>query len=235
MPPRVFQKPSLTDVAYQEIRKGILTGKLTPGHRLVVNDLVEEWKISNTPIKEALNRLVAEGMVEVEPRRGMRVRRRLSAKELRDMFEIRVLYETHCCRLVADNQDEQPALVAELGDIMEQVRRSLDDPSSHLFLYELDERFHKRIVSVCGNPELVKNFAHVHANIVTFGIFSSQQSPLYRQVETYEEHMLVLEALRRRSPEESAEAMREHLRKAAAGMLAFYRTSSGRLESPNPL
>ncbi len=116
----LFNRPSLTDVAYQEIRNSILLGNLVPGDKLVVNDLVETWKISNTPIKEALNRLVAEGLVETVPRRGMRVRV-ITPKELREIIQIRSLYETHCCRMAVQNIDQHPEILDAMRTAIERA------------------------------------------------------------------------------------------------------------------
>lgn len=223
-----LKKTSLTEIAYEEIRKNILTGRMPPGHKLIVNDLVAQWNISNTPIKEALNRLVAEGMVVFEPRYGMRVRDQLSAKELRDKFEVRMLYEIHCCRVAAVAVDKRPDVLVELRTTMERYEALLHDKESYFELYRYDEIFHRLIVSLCGNNEIIRAFDHLHLSILTFGVLASKHFPLRRQPETCEEHKRILDALERRSPDEMAEAMRTHLDNTASGLLAYYNSASGR-------
>ncbi len=223
-----FERPSLTDVAYRKLRESILVGELSAGDRVVVNDLVAKWRISNTPIKEALNRLVAEGLVETLPRRGMRVRL-FNAKELREFFEIRTLYEIHCGKVAVAIIGSRPEVIEELRDILARTRDCLADAGSYLKLFRLDESFHKRIVGLCGNAMLIETFDRLQANTLTIGIYANRASPLHRQEETYAEHSRILSALERRSEEGMVEAIREHLGNTARDLLSIYHPESGRL------
>jgi Transcriptional regulators len=222
-----FDRPSLTDVAYKEIRNGILLGELEPGDKLVVNDLVDKWRISNTPIKEALNRLVAEGLVEALPRRGMRVRL-LMAKELREYFEIRTLYEVHCCRKAVERIDDNLPVLEELQVTLEKCHDILDDEFNYLMQFQLDEMFHMLIAGLCGNDTLVKDFDRIHAHILMIGVYANRHAPLRRLPETFAEHSAILERLERRDADGMAEAMRIHLANTAEGLQKLYNPASGR-------
>lgn len=202
--------PSLTEVAYHEIKKSILVGKMPPGHKLVINDLVDEWKISNTPIKEALNRLVTEGLVETIPRRGMRVRI-FSAKDLREIFEIRTIIESHCCGVAVTVVDKRPEVILELQGIVEQMRAVADNEFDYDTQYELDKSFHTAIVNLCGNDMLIKEFERLHANVLSYMISASRQMPLVRQKKAFTEHNRILNALRMRSKPVICRAIEEHL------------------------
>lgn len=217
-----FDKPSLTERAYQQIRNDILVGKLPPGHKLVVNDLVEEWKISATPIKEALNRLVSEELVEVVPRRGMRVKT-YNADDLRDIFEIRQLYEAHCCRLAVEKIDDHPEVLEELTSTLEKLRSLLGDEHNFIASYHLDEIFHMLIVGLCGNRKMIRDYDRLHANIISLSFFiRGHSSPLWRQRATYDEHEAILKGLVNRSVGEMESAMRRHLENTAQDTLRFF-------------
>ncbi|MDK2789446.1 MAG: hypothetical protein PWP07_2691, partial [Epulopiscium sp.] len=97
MSQNAFQRPSITEIAYEEIKKSICLGKFGPGYKLIIDDLVKTFDISNTPIKEALNRLVAEGLVESVPRRGMHVKK-ITSKEIKEIYDLRLMYETYCAK-----------------------------------------------------------------------------------------------------------------------------------------
>ncbi|MCD8140196.1 MAG: GntR family transcriptional regulator [Planctomycetaceae bacterium] len=225
-----FQPPSLTDVAYQELRKNILRGTLPPGHKLVVNELVDEWKISNTPIKEALNRLVAEELVEALPRRGMRVRK-YNSKETREIFEIRTLYEVHCCRAAALAASTEPELTVRLGELVREcgdvMEGNTDDP---MRIFDLDAQFHLLIVSQCGNETLIRDFDRLHAHTLAIGISVNNDQPFRRWEETQLEHEKIYQAIRLGSPDAAEAAMREHLRHTSADLLSFFHPQSGRLQ-----
>lgn len=216
------RKASLTDVAYEEIRNSILMGKLSPGQRVVVNDLVAEWNISNTPIKEALNRLVAEGLVEFEPRRGMRVRRQLTARELQEKFELRALLEIHSCHVAVREIDNHPEVLDEMEVNLESIRKMMMNDDSFPELYNCDGRFHRLIVSLCNNRELLKCFDQLIYSIHSFGVLAVKYSPVSRHDANYAEHKNILDALRRRDGEEMAAAMRVHLDISASHIGTFY-------------
>lgn len=225
-----FDRPSLTDVAYREIRDSILIGEILPGDKLVVNDLVGKWRISNTPIKEALNRLVAEGLVETLPRRGMRVRL-LSAKELREVFEIRTLYEMHCCRKAVEQIDDHPYVLEEMRSTLEKIKGILEDKYNYLLQFQLDEMFHMLIASLCGNDMLIKDFDRIHANFLIIGIHANRQAPLRRLKETYAEHENIYLELERKSVEGIERAMGTHLTNTMEDLIRFYHPRSGRFIS----
>lgn len=220
-----FDHPSLIDKAYQEIRKNILVGKMPPGHKLVVNDLVEEWRISATPIKQALNRLVSEELVEVVPRRGMRVKV-YDVDDLRETFEVRTMYELYCCKLAVERIDDNPEIEEELAAVLAHSKAIQDDEFNYQTQYHLDEQFHMLLVSLSGNKRIIRDFERLHANIMTFGMYAGRQSPLWRQEQTYEEHSRVFAALRARSQKDIAKAMRAHLDNTAKDLLRFFPSHS---------
>lgn len=227
-----FQHPSLTDVAYKEIREGILTGALPPGRKLVVNELVDEWKISNTPIKEALNRLVAEELVEAMPRRGMRVRKYTST-ETREIFEIRTLYESHCARIAAEKIQMGIEPEIRLSNILNECREILqsgENNTNPMRLFDLDAEFHRIIVSQCGNTTMIRHFDRLHAHTLAIGMSVNATRPLRRWSGTQEEHELIYSALKNASPNEAEKAMRTHLDNTAGDLLAFFNLRSGRLQ-----
>ena len=227
MSTRDFDRPSLTDVAYREIRDSILIGRLLPGDKLVVNDLVEQWKISNTPIKEALNRLVAEGLVEALPRRGMRVRL-LTVEELREIFEIRTIYEVHCGRKAVEKIADNPQVLEELQATLAKSRDILEDKFNYLLQFQLDEMFHMLIASLSGNNMLIKDFDRIHAHFLLIGIHANRKAPLRRLKETYNEHKTMLSGLERKNADEMERAVQTHLNNTVEDLIRLYHPKSGR-------
>lgn len=224
-----FQPPSLTDVAYKELRKSILNGDLPPGRKLVVNELMDEWKISNTPIKEALNRLVAENLVEAVPRRGMRVRK-YNSRETREIFELRTLYEVHCCRVAAANAASNPALMAELDALLAECARIMAGDTDLLRVFDLDATFHTLVVSQCGNATLIKDFNRLHAHTLAIGMSLNAEQPLRRWEETQDEHRRIVDGIRSGSPDAAEAAIRAHLATTSQDLLGFFHPESGRLQ-----
>src|SRR5689334_18256734 len=102
---------SLSKVVADELRRGILIGQRKPGDRLVEDRLSAELGVSRVPIREALRLLAAEGLVEVQPRRGASVAE-FSAEVAHDLVEVRAMLEGVNARLAARHR--APAIIAEL-------------------------------------------------------------------------------------------------------------------------
>src|SRR3569833_4774669 len=90
------------DDIIERVRNAILAGRIVPGQRLVANDLVEQLGVSRGSIREAFQRLSAEGLVDITPNRGAMVRR-LSREQVRDLFQIRVNLESLGAKLADEH------------------------------------------------------------------------------------------------------------------------------------
>src|ERR1700687_1858399 len=93
-----MSEPTLKLRVYEGIKQLILSGKLRPGQKLAERDLGERLKVSRTPIREALGRLVQDGLVESRPQRGHFVRE-VDAKTVEDLYDLREMLEKHAIRL----------------------------------------------------------------------------------------------------------------------------------------
>jgi len=89
---------SLKSRAYDDLKGMILAGRLKPGQKLVERDLGHQLQVSRTPIREALSRLVQEGLVEARPQRGHYVQA-LDTKVVADLYELREVLEAHAIQL----------------------------------------------------------------------------------------------------------------------------------------
>ena len=98
-----------------ELREDILAGGLAPGSRLVECDLTARFSVSRGPVREALRRLAAEGLIDHVPHRGALVRR-LAAQAIRELFQIRVEMEALAARLAAQSDDSGGARPLRPGD-----------------------------------------------------------------------------------------------------------------------
>src|SRR6201993_1528457 len=86
--------PNLTELTYRSIKQNLLDGTLGELSRLTEESLATQLGISKSPVREALNRLEAEGLICIESRRGAFVRE-FSLKEIRDLYEFREMLEAH--------------------------------------------------------------------------------------------------------------------------------------------
>ena len=148
----------LSDKAYQLIRHKIITLELPPLSAIDEQALMEDLQLGRTPIREALQRLSAEGLVLSAPRRGMFVAD-ISITDLQKIFEVRMVLEGFCAQLAAQRVTaaqlhQMQAVMAELEQIPSGDNRALMD---------IDERFHELVYQAADNEFLASTLARLHA------------------------------------------------------------------------
>ena len=114
--------PNLTELTYRSIKQNLLDGTLGELSRLTEESLATQLGISKSPVREALNRLEAEGLVCIEPRRGAYVRQ-FSAKEIRDLYELREILEVHSI----DAATITPKLLSDLAASVNRTKKYLKE------------------------------------------------------------------------------------------------------------
>jgi DNA-binding GntR family transcriptional regulator len=179
--------------AYAAIRGGIFSGEHPAGGRLREEDLAERIGVSRTPVREALRRLDAEGLVEFMPNRGAHVAS-WTDQDLREIFALRALLESFGARLAAARIDQQAlAALAELCDGMD--RALADRDLGHLErVADLNNRFHQGVLAASGSRRLTMLLSSlVEAPLVyrTFRRYSAEQ--LARSMAHHRELLAALE------------------------------------------
>jgi DNA-binding GntR family transcriptional regulator len=146
------RRESRVDQAYAEIRRRILDNHYAPGHQVLEQELAADLGMSRTPVREALVRLQNERFVQLIPRHGMRVVP-LSLKELREVYEVLTSLELTAIDRLArlELADEALATIEKTVDEMDQAVRKKDVDA----WAKADERFHRLLVTLCGNQRLV--------------------------------------------------------------------------------
>jgi DNA-binding GntR family transcriptional regulator len=199
---KIANIPSLTELTYRSIKEQLLDGTLNEGTRLTEELLARQLGISKSPVREALNRLEAEGLICIESRRGARVRK-FSMKEINDLYDFREVLELHS--VAAANIT--PVLLLQLADSIERTKAFLTahNRSKHI---EEDLRFHGLIATASGNLEFCRIFENI------------QQKSLLCRFKTYHlsgraspaSHAKIYEALKRLDKQEAQKAMQDHVR-----------------------
>jgi len=150
LPDCVCKVPSATSTVrvHAELRQAILDGVLGPGERLRAEALAERFGTSRTPVREALQRLEREGLVELPPNRGAIVSA-FDAEDVLDLYEIRAVLEAHAASRAATRI--RPEQVAALRDNCAQADELGDDVRG---LMSLNEAFHRLVVEAAASPHL---------------------------------------------------------------------------------
>lgn len=180
--------------AYATVREGILCGTYAAGTRLTELDLAQAAGVSRTPIREALRRLHAEGLVEFEPNHGAVV----AAFELEDaeeIFELRALLEPISARRAAERAT--PAIVAELRELaQQQIAESTRRAAGFLSrIGDLNDRFHRSIQRAADSPRLAKTLSGlIEAPLILRTFANYSPAELQRSADQHVELVQAIEA-----------------------------------------
>lgn len=144
---------SSSDHTYSELRRQILEGELEPGAPLKERDLVARMGVSRTPVREALRRLVADGLAEMQPRRSIVVST-YSETELAEIFELGSILETHVAGLAAEKATaSDKASLSRILDRMETLLANRTDDLATDYA-RLDQQFHDAIATAARNRRI---------------------------------------------------------------------------------
>jgi DNA-binding GntR family transcriptional regulator len=206
------------------LRELILHGQFAAGARLGEVELAERLGVSRTPVREALTRLAAEGLVELTPNRGARVAS-WSVAELEGVFDLRSALEP---RLTAHAVPHaQPADVDALDELAaEMLAVGLPGPAQDLdALVPLNRRFHGRLVVIADQPVLATALAGaIHAPIQLRNFHAYDEASLRRSLA---HHVEIVAAIRAGDPTWAQAVMTAHIHNARAVMLRAAREQEG--------
>lgn len=188
-----FSDPGLIrDRVVGALREAIIAGRLKPGERIRERDLVSLLGVSRSPLREAIRILETEGLITSLAHRGARVSE-LSATDLRDMLDVRIMLESFAARLFIERLDEGPLRAME-----EQVERSRA-PGYQVDLqanFDLGLEFHDLLVGACGNRKVVQLHENLKRHQTRYQHFAFAR--LGRDVRALDEHAEMVAALRAR-------------------------------------
>jgi DNA-binding GntR family transcriptional regulator len=204
-----MKKPvSLLEFAYEKIKEDILTGKYHQGEKLSAHKIAESLNISQTPIKEALNRLASEGFIEAIPRHGM-ILKRLSVKDISDMLNVRMMMEMYSAKLAVQNIDKHPEAVARMKELLPLLATIGD--REYVEATRLEQEFHGLFVRLSENNRLITMYETLWGVGFAFYIYSMGNFPMVRHQEAYREHVRMQELLAARDGEGLSDLMSSHM------------------------
>jgi len=196
----------LTDAekAYRQIKKQIITTKLSPGAVISESDLMRELALGRTPIREAIKHLQANNLVTITPRRGMFVTD-ITVTDLTKIFEVRVEIETLAARLATQRITRDQ--LTKLRDLAESYKNA--DFTDKDVLIQLDCDFHSLLAEATHNKFLEKDLMHYYdlsLRIWYLAINSAQPEDI-----DVAAHLDILEEIEAGDVEKAANCMKKHV------------------------
>ena len=196
---------SLLETAYEKIKQHITACEFRPGDYLNEAELSERFGIGRTPVHQAIDRLMIEGLVQVMPRKGIIVAP-VSLDSVVQTIEVRLLNECHCARLAAERASEEDIRI--MDDILAHAEKELPRHNSER-LMRLDREFHGAIAQSSRNAVLADVLGRLHDKSLRFWILSLNTPGHHARVHT--QHRAILGAIRAHDPLTAEQAMRDHI------------------------
>jgi DNA-binding GntR family transcriptional regulator len=202
---RPVRNLTLREQVLEHLREEILSSRLEPGAELNEVALATSLGVSRGPIREALGRLAAEGLVTMTPRRGAIVTK-LSKQEFMDAYQVREALESLAIRLAVPRLTEEGR--AELHRMSSEMRRLAQADDSNAF-FEINRHFHEKLVAASGNQRLQA----MHEQLLgQMGRLLRKSAELRGGLgESATAHEAILEAVDAGDAERAAQLMAEHI------------------------
>lgn len=197
----------LGDEVYNAIYAQLMSHKILPGGRLSVDQLARELGVSQTPVREALSRLEAQGLVVKTHLIGYSAAAQLDNERLKQLYELRLLIEPFAAaRAAANMSDEQIAELEALDNAM--VRLSKTERGAGYGKYaQFDGAFHDLIAAGSSNSLIQETLSRLHTHVHLFRLHFHARATEDANLE----HRKIVEAIRAHDSEAADAAMREHI------------------------
>lgn len=187
--PAKMVRESYADQVYYYIKEMILSGGLRQGDKIVEEKIAKRFGVSRTPIREALTRLQAFGLVHLQPRSYAEVAI-IGAREASDIAQLRLTLEQMSFRLLCNNNDT--TALTTLRETAERARAALSDHDKAGY-FEADSEFHQEAASLCGNGQLATMYQQFASKVQLLRI--AQDVPIERLEIYMRQHFDLLDML----------------------------------------
>ncbi|PWV97103.1 GntR family transcriptional regulator [Hoeflea marina] len=215
----LLRRPTrLGEEVYGAIYAQLMSLKIPPGGRISVDSLVREFGVSQTPIREALSRLEAQGLVVKTHLIGYSAADQIGRDRLHQLYELRLLLEPFAARRAAIAVTDETIASLEAVDRDMHEKNHEDARLAYGEFARSDGAFHDMIALVSGNALVHETLARLHVHVHLFRLYFHARAT----TDANEEHARILAAMRRRDPDGAEEAMREHIERSRARFMTIF-------------
>jgi DNA-binding GntR family transcriptional regulator len=194
---------SLNEIAYNAIREKIMRGEFDPGSRIREDHLAEEIAMSRTPVREAINRLVSDGLVINRARKGLYLIDP-SDEEIAHHIDIRIALEKLSVEACIDAVDQEG--LSELEDAVDEFEFRLSKGKYDL-CNELDGEYHLLIARLSGNSKLYNMLDELSSFFMQTRNKEKKENPREKNERTFKEHRQIFEAIKAGDKKAAREAI----------------------------
>lgn len=200
-------KQSVASLAYDAISERIASGEFGANERLTEIDLVRELQVSRGAVREAMSKLAADGLIEIEMNKGAMVRA-ITRKDLADFLQVRAMYESFAARRAAERIDEAGTRDA-VHKVIDECKALSETPTSNGMVVN-DTSFHSAIMELSGNAIMAAEWRRLRRSRYRIGFLNSLTSD--EILVSVQQHLETLYAILDGDPELASGFAAKHVR-----------------------
>ncbi len=215
----LFTRPQLMrNEVYEHLKLEILAGTLEPGSKLAEIPISERLGVSRTPVREAVQRLAQDGLVQIEANKGAKVRG-ISAAEIEEIYAVREVLDGLAAKLAAQHRSNKHIRT------MQNALQKLEQAASTAYTEQIsaDLEFHNAIATASGNSTLETTLKSLAQSVARVKLLTRETN---QNQSTYDAHHAILNAIENKDPQCAEQTAREHVR-AFQKMLTTQLTTRG--------
>jgi DNA-binding GntR family transcriptional regulator len=198
---------TLVEKAHEHLVLMLMSMEIPPGARIPIDTVARNLGISQTPVREALSRLEAEGLVTKAPNVGYRAGAQMTREEVNDLFVMRALIEPYAAARAAERMDaDSRRQIAEIGAEMAAISKG-GKRAVYARFADADANLHRLVTEGSGNKLIAEAIERLHIHLHLFRFLYNTNAP----DEAAREHLRIIEALLARDAKGAETAMRDHL------------------------
>jgi len=204
---KTLPSTSLVDRLTDQLKEMIMTGELAPDAPVNINAIAKQATVSLVPVREALARLSASGLLQFKPNLGYRVSPRLTPEGREALFEARELLELAAAPLAVENRDEEQ--MEELASLNQAMRKLSGKPRTMpQNFFRLNDKFHRTYVGTSANAYLVRFF-----DVLSFDLIMAREVTAPIDIKRLTaEHEIIIKSLKERNLDLLSKSLRNHIR-----------------------
>ena len=207
---------ALTNQAYEYLYNKIISCEYLPGQELNEKQLLEETSFGRTPLREALLMLQSESLIEIFPRKGMRITA-FTEKSIDDLYQTRKLIEPTVCRKYITLYSK-----SRLLEFQKMFERAED--ASDVEEYRIDTSFHSYLISITDNNILINMYHSIMIHQMRMAVYAAMQDSSNR-IGNLKQHKAIIDALLRENEEDVQDAIVLHINHSLIKSLKLLRNS----------
>ena len=216
----------ISDYVYEQVLKAILNDRFRPGERLSIPDIANEMDVSQMPVRQAMDRLAEDGLVEVRPRSGTFVAQP-EERDVAETFDLRRALDGLAAETAVLHVTDKD--VTHLETMVERMDECAGTGSAGMQDHDrLNWDFHLFIVRLAGNEKLYEMYQQLNAHLKIAGIHVSNHDWADRVPTAQREHREIVRALAQRDPIALATVLATHVERSKNVLISDIRAMRSR-------